>query len=236
MQTEPSLHLGDYASLFYNASHSGQMCFIGITQLFGAIVLKGIFKVNLMKNKRAQSTFSIPKTVVFYRNFEICMLHVSLSPVLSTLNILGARFPFKTMILSHTELFSFFLSFFKTSTVKSQLGEENWKLLLFISLTDIHHLHFFFPSRSLVFIALIDESALTFDLCCLLGKHWMLMRSNWPRKWCKNVEKRTTDEKPLTLLFLRFFLHANFVQTNMAWIQTRYLFFSSPLWIQNFEI
>lgn len=178
MQTEPSLHLGDYATLFYNASHSGQMCFIGITQLFGAIVLKGIFKVNLMKNKRAQSTFSIPKTVVFYRNFEICMSHVSLSPVLSTLNILGARFPFKTTILSHTELFSFFLSFFKTSTVKSQLGEENWKLLLFISLTDIHHLHFFFPSRSLVFIALIDESALTFDLCCLLGKHWMLMRSN----------------------------------------------------------
>lgn len=51
MQTEPSLHLGDYASLFYNASHSGQMCFIGITQLFGAIVLKGIFKVNLMTKK-----------------------------------------------------------------------------------------------------------------------------------------------------------------------------------------
>lgn len=186
MQTEPSLHLGDYASLFYNASHSGQMCFIGITQLFGAIVLKGIFKVNLMKNKRAQSTFSIPKTVVFYRNFEICMLHVSLSPVLSTLNILGARFPFKTMILSHTELFSFFLSFFKTSTVKSQLGEENWKLLLFISLTDIHHLHFFFPSRSLVFIALIDESALTFDLCCLLGKHWMLMQKMMQKCWKKN--------------------------------------------------
>lgn len=33
MQTEQSFHLGDYARIFYNASHSGQISFIGITQL-----------------------------------------------------------------------------------------------------------------------------------------------------------------------------------------------------------
>lgn len=33
MQREQSFHLGDDATIFYNASHSGQISFIGITQL-----------------------------------------------------------------------------------------------------------------------------------------------------------------------------------------------------------
>lgn len=71
--------------------------------------LNWLFEVNLITRKTISNYppfFIIPKTIVFYRGCEICMLHVSLSPVLTTLNISGARFPFWIVLLSHTEPFS----------------------------------------------------------------------------------------------------------------------------------
>lgn len=109
MQTEPSLHLGDYASLFYNASHSGQMCFISITQLFGMIVLKGIFKVNLTKKKGRNLPSAFPKLLYFTEilRFACYMCHSLQFSVLSTFWV-----PDFLLRLRSWVTLNFFLSFF----------------------------------------------------------------------------------------------------------------------------
>lgn len=67
-----------------------------------SLTIKGIFLTNPF-------IFIIPKTIVFYRWCVLCILHVSLPAVLSTLNISCARFLFWLVLQSHTEQFFFFV-------------------------------------------------------------------------------------------------------------------------------
>lgn len=82
--------------------------FHGHYSTFGMINLKGIFEQTKYHFYLSFFIVIICKTIVFYRIWMMYMLHASLSPLLSTLNRLGARFPSWIVVLSHTETSFFF--------------------------------------------------------------------------------------------------------------------------------